>query len=87
MPKKPNNEYLTTETVYARLRECLEAVAPSDKKLSGAMRDRLDYNIHFLRCFIELQGDKGTDIQAIGFEIDSERDYEDDDTDGETSAE
>lgn len=86
MPKQYNNEYLTIETVYARLHECLEAVKPSDKKLSGAMRDRLNYNIQFLRCFIELQEDRGTDVQAIGFEIDSERDYEDDDTDGETSA-
>lgn len=39
---------------------------------------RLDYNLYFLRTFIELQGKNDTDIQAIGFEIESERDYEDD---------
>lgn len=78
--KKLNNE-LTLKDVYKRLRDCLNAVEPSNKRLSGAMRDRLDYNIHFLRCFIELQGDSFTDVQAIGFEVESERDYEDDDTD------
>ena len=75
---KQENEELTLKEIYKQLRECLEAVKPSDKKLSGAMRTRLDYNLYFLRTFIELQGKNDTDIQAIGFEIDSERDYEDD---------
>ncbi len=75
---KQQNDELTLKAVYKQLRECLEAVKPSDKKLSGAMRARLDYNLYFLRTFIELQGKNDTDIQAIGFEIDSERDYEDD---------
>ena len=65
--------------IYARLRECLAAVKPSDKKLSGAMRDRLDYNIALLRCFIELQGDNCTDVQAIGFEVEYNEDCEDED--------
>lgn len=73
-----NGEALTLQAVYARLSECLESVNPSNEKLSAAMRDRLDYNINFLRCFIELQNDKVTDIQAIGFEIESERDNSDD---------
>ena len=66
------------KAVYARLRECLEAVKPSDRKLSGAMRDRLDYNIALLRCFIDLQGDKGSDVQAIGFEYQEDEEAYDD---------
>ena len=76
---KNSKDILTTENAYERLRECLDAVKPSDKKLSGAMRDRLDYNIHFLRLFVELQGDIHTDVQAIGFEIESERDEDNED--------
>ena len=74
---KQENEELTFKEIYKQLRECLEAVKPSDKKLSGAMRARLDYNLYFLRTFMELQGGENTDLQAIGFEIESECDYED----------
>lgn len=73
----------TLKEIYARLRACLNAVEPSNERLSGAMRSRLDYNIHFLRCFIELQGDQNTDVQAIGFYDDSEDDEDYDDEDGE----
>lgn len=60
------------KAVYARLRECLNAVKPCDKELSGAMRTRLDYNISLLRCFIDLQGGNGSDVQAIGFEYEAD---------------
>ena len=83
MKHKDKSNYLTLDNVYKRLRDCLEAVKPNDKKLSRAMRERLDYNIYFLRLFVELQEDKYTDVQAIGFEIESERDYEYDDEDDE----
>lgn len=81
MNKRTDKE--TLKEVYARLRACLSAVEPSNDRLSGAMRSRLDYNIHFLRCFIELQGDSNSDVQAIGFYDDSEDEEEDyDDEDG-----
>lgn len=67
------------KAVYVRLRECLAAVKPSNKKLSGAMRCRLDYNIALLRCFIELQGDNQTDVQAIGFVYEEYEEAEDED--------
>ena len=71
----------TLNNVYARLRECLDAVKPSNQRLSGAMRSRLNYNLEFLSVFIQLQGDIYTDVQAIGFYDDSEcdEDYEDED--------
>ncbi len=74
---KRSKEELTLEEVYKRLRECLGALKPSDEKLSRPMRQRLDYNLYFLRAFIELQSSKDTDVQAIGFDIESERDEED----------
>lgn len=73
------HEELTLKEVYKQLRECLDAVKPNNEKLSGAMRARLDYNLYFLRLFIELQTGKDTDIQAIGFEISSERDEDNED--------
>lgn len=73
--------------VYARLRECLEAVKPSNQRLSGAMRSRLNYNLDFLAVFIQLQGDIYTDVQAIGFYDDSESEEEQDDEDGRKPAE
>lgn len=80
MSKQTNKQML--EEVYARLRACLAAVEPSNERLSGAMRSRLDYNIHFLRAFIELQGDNNTDVQAIGFYDESENEEEEDYEDG-----
>ena len=70
-----NGEDLTY--IYKRIRKALEVCEPNDKKLSGAMRDRLDYNLQFIKAFIELQGDRATDfstVQAIGF-------YDSDDAD------
>lgn len=73
----------TLKEIYARLRECLNAVKPSNERLSGAMRSRLNYNLEFLAVFIQLQGDIYTDVQAIGFYDDSEDEEEDyDDEDG-----
>lgn len=72
----------TLKDVYARLRECLEAVKPSNERLSGAMRARLNYNLDFLAVFIQLQGDIYTDVQAIGFYDDSEDEEEEDYEDG-----
>lgn len=60
------------KAIYARLQECLNEVKLSDKELSAGMQKRLDYNISLLKCYIDLQGGNGSDVQAIGFEYGEE---------------